>query len=91
MPALLAHVKASGGVGGFAGADALANDDFWAVDCEILIPAALEGQLTKDNAGHIKARMVIEGANGPTTTEADDILHDKGVLVLPDVSPTLAA
>ena len=85
VPALLAHVKASGGVGGFAGAEAMANDDFWAVDCEILIPAALEGQSTKDNAGQIKAKMVIEGANGPTTTEADDILHDKGVLVLPDV------
>ena len=55
------------------------------MDCEILIPAALEGQITKDNAGQIKAKLVIEGANGPTTTEADDILHDKGVLVLPDV------
>ena len=85
VPALLAHVKAHGGVGGFAGADALANEDFWAVDCEILIPAALEGQITEDNAGRIKARMVIEGANGPTTTEADDILHDNGVLVIPDV------
>ena len=85
VAALLNHVKQRGGVGGFAGAEALANDDFWAVDCEILIPAALEGQITKDNAGKIKARMVIEGANGPTTTEADDILHDKGVLVLPDV------
>jgi glutamate dehydrogenase (NAD(P)+) len=63
----------------------MANEDFWGVDCEILIPAALEGQITKDNAGKIKAKMVIEGANGPTTTEADDILHDKGVLVLPDV------
>ena len=85
VPALLAHVKATGGVGGFAGADTMANEDFWGVDCEILIPAALEGQITKDNAGKIKAKMVIEGANGPTTTEADDILHDKGVLVLPDV------
>ena len=85
VPALLAHVKAHGGVGGFAGADALANEDFWAVDCEILIPAALEGQITEDNAGRIKARMVIEGANGPTTTEADDILHDNGALVIPDV------
>ena len=78
-------MKATGGVGGFAGADTMANEDFWGVDCEILIPAALEGQITKDNAGKIKAKMVIEGANGPTTTEADDILHDKGVLVLPDV------
>ena len=85
VAALLDHVKQRGGVGGFAGAEALANDDFWAVDCEILIPAALEGQITKDNAGKIKAKLVIEGANGPTTTEADDILNDKGVLVLPDV------
>ena len=85
VPALLAHVKARGGVGGFAGAEALANDDFWAVDCEILIPAALEGQITKDNAGKIKAKMVIEGANGPTTTEADDILTSRGVTLVPDV------
>jgi glutamate dehydrogenase (NAD(P)+) len=85
VAARLAHVEASGGVGGFTGADALANEGFWGVDCEILIPAALEGQITKDNAGQIKAKMVIEGANGPTTTEADDILRDKGVLVLPDV------
>ena len=85
MPALLAHVKIRGGVGGFAGADTMAPDEFWGVDCEILIPAALEGQITKDNAGKIKAKLVIEGANGPTTPEADDILNDKGVLILPDV------
>ena len=85
VPALLAHVAQTGGVGGFAGAGAIDNADFWGVDCDILIPAALEGQITKDNAGKIKARMVIEGANGPTTPEADDILNDKGVLVLPDV------
>ena len=83
--ALLAHVANTGGVGGFKGADKMANDDFWSVDCEILIPAALEGQITAKNAGKIKAKMVIEGANGPTTPEADDILNDKGVLVLPDV------
>lgn len=85
VPALLAHVKAQGGVHGFAGADAMAAEEFWGVDCEILIPAALEGQITRCNAGRIKARLVIEGANGPTTPEADDILHDQGVLVLPDV------
>jgi len=85
VPALLAHVAAKGGVGGFAGGEAMDAKDFWSVDCDILIPAALEGQITKDNAGQIKAKMVIEGANGPTTPEADDILNDKGVLVLPDV------
>ncbi|MDD2692317.1 MAG: Glu/Leu/Phe/Val dehydrogenase [Simplicispira sp.] len=85
VPALLAHVKAHGGVGGFAGAETMAPADFWGVACDILIPAALEGQITQDNAARIQAKLVIEGANGPTTPEADDILHDKGVLVLPDV------
>ena len=85
VPALLAHVKDTGGVAGFAGCEVIANDAFWSVPCDILIPAALESQITAANAGQIQARMVIEGANGPTTPEADDILHDKGVLVLPDV------
>ena len=85
VAALLAHVRTQGGVGGFAGAESMANDDFWGVGCDILIPAALEGQITKDNAHRIQAKLVIEGANGPTTPEADDILNDKGVLVLPDV------
>ena len=83
--ALLAHVQETGGVLGFPGAEKLADDDFWAVPCEILIPAALESQITADNAHKIHAKLVIEGANGPTTPEADDILHDNGVLVLPDV------
>lgn len=82
---LLRHVSENGGVGGFPGAEKIANDAFWGVECEILIPAALEGQITTVNAGQIKAKMVIEGANGPTTPEADDILHSNGVLVLPDV------
>ncbi|WP_313083752.1 Glu/Leu/Phe/Val dehydrogenase [Pulveribacter sp.] len=85
VPALLAHVEQTGGVAGFAGADTMQDAEFWGVACDILIPAALEGQITQDNAGRIQARMVIEGANGPTTPEADDILNDKGVLVLPDV------
>ncbi|MBF5005302.1 Glu/Leu/Phe/Val family dehydrogenase [Diaphorobacter caeni] len=83
--ALLAHVAKKGGVGGFAGAEKMEDSAFWGVTCDILIPAALESQITKDNAGKIKAKLVIEGANGPTTPEADDILTDKGVLVLPDV------
>ena len=82
---LQAHVAETGGVAGFAGSSVLANDDFWAVPCEILIPAALESQITADNAGKITAKLVIEGANGPTTPEADDILQANGVMVLPDV------
>jgi len=83
--ALLAHVAQTGSVAGFAGAQVLPNDAFWSVECEILIPAALEGQITADNAGCIRARLVIEGANGPTTPDADDILQDRNILVLPDV------
>jgi len=83
--ALLAHVASTGGVAGFPGAEKLADEDFWGVPCEILIPAALESQITAENAPKIHAKLIIEGANGPTTPEADDILHDNGVLVLPDV------
>jgi glutamate dehydrogenase (NAD(P)+) len=85
VPSLLAHVAATGSVAGFAQAEVLPDAQFWEVDCDILIPAALEQQITAANAGRIKARLVIEGANGPTTPEADDILQDRGVLVLPDV------
>jgi glutamate dehydrogenase (NAD(P)+) len=85
VPSLLAHVAQAGTVAGFLQAEVLANDLFWDVDCDILIPAALEQQITHENAGRIKARMVIEGANGPTTPQADDILQERKILVLPDV------
>jgi len=85
VPALLEHVRIHGSVAGFAAAEALADEAFWRVPCDILIPAALESQITAANAGQITARMVIEGANGPTTPEADDILHERNVLVVPDV------
>jgi glutamate dehydrogenase (NAD(P)+) len=85
VTALLAHVAAHGSVAGFELAEVIVNEQFWDVDCDILIPAALEQQLTGANAGRIKARLVIEGANGPTTPEADDIFQERGILVLPDV------
>jgi glutamate dehydrogenase (NAD(P)+) len=85
VPALLDHVARHGSVKGFADAETVPDADFWSLPCDILIPAALEGQINEKNAGRIQARMVIEGANGPTTPQADDILHDRGVLVLPDV------
>ncbi len=85
VPSLLKHVEEHGSVGGFEQAEVLANDSFWDVDCDILIPAALEQQITAANAGRIKARMIIEGANGPTTPAADDILQSRNILVLPDV------
>ncbi len=85
VPALLKHVAATGSVAGFANSEVLADHLFWEVDCDILIPAALESQITITNASKIKAKMVIEGANGPTTPDADDILQERGILVLPDV------
>ncbi|REG59923.1 glutamate dehydrogenase/leucine dehydrogenase [Paraburkholderia sp. BL6669N2] len=83
--ALLEHVAKTGGVGGFPEADAVTNEEFWTVESDILIPAALENQITEKNASKIKTKIVVEGANGPTTTAADDILHDRGILVIPDV------
>jgi len=85
VPALIRHVAETGSVSGFPNAEVIADELFWEVDCDILIPAALEEQITAANAGRIKARMIIEGANGPTTPEADDILQERNVLVLPDV------
>ncbi|WP_334153699.1 Glu/Leu/Phe/Val family dehydrogenase [Tepidimonas sp.] len=85
VPALLAHVKRTGSVAGYEAAEALERDRFWDVPCDILIPAALEQQITAANAHRITARLIIEGANGPTTPDADDILRDRRVLVVPDV------
>ena len=82
---LTAHVRAHGGVGGFKGAEVMKDEDFWDVKCDILIPAALEGQITAARANRVKAKLVLEGANGPTVPEADDILASRGVLVVPDV------
>ncbi|RJG07183.1 Glu/Leu/Phe/Val dehydrogenase [Noviherbaspirillum cavernae] len=86
VPALLKYVAETGSVAGFGGAERI-NDrsEFWSVDCDILIPAALEQQINAANANKIRAKIILEGANGPTTPEADDILHDKGVLIVPDV------
>jgi glutamate dehydrogenase (NAD(P)+) len=85
MADLSAHVRSHGGVGGFAGAEALDGESFWDVPCDILIPAALEGQIDAGRAQRITARLVLEGANGPTVPTADDILAERGVLVVPDV------
>jgi glutamate dehydrogenase (NAD(P)+) len=85
MHDLMATLHAQGGVGGFPHCDRLDPEAFWDVDCDILIPAALEGQITPQRAKRLKAKLVLEGANGPTLPEADDALADRGILVVPDV------
>lgn len=79
------YMGETGTVVGFSGSDALTNEELLALEVDILVPAALEGQITKHNAHKVRATIVAEGANGPTTPEADEILQDKGVLVIPDI------
>jgi glutamate dehydrogenase (NAD(P)+) len=86
VPALQKHLASCGTVAGFENAESLKDrSQFWEIDCDILIPAALETQICEENAKKIKARIILEGANGPTTPAADDILRDRNVLVVPDV------
>jgi glutamate dehydrogenase (NAD(P)+) len=85
VKALIAHVEVNGGVFGFKEAQSMDKDAFWDVPCDILVPAALETQITSLNAQRIQARLVVEGANGPTTPQADDILAERNILVVPDV------
>jgi len=72
-------------VPGFAGGKPVDPADFLALPCDVLVPAAGGGMITADNAGRIQASIVAEGANGPTTPEADDILNKRGIAVLPDI------
>jgi glutamate dehydrogenase (NAD(P)+) len=83
--AALRHKQEHGSLEGFPSSDRITNEDLLELECDILVPAALESVITAGNAGRIKARMVAEAANGPTTPEADGILHDKGIMVLPDI------
>lgn len=74
-----------GGLGNFKECDVITNKELLELDCDILIPAAISAQLTEANANNIKAKLIVEGANGPTTPEADNILTDRGILVVPDI------
>jgi glutamate dehydrogenase (NAD(P)+) len=79
------HVTRSRTVEGFPGAEPITNQQLFALDVDVLIPAALENQITRENASGVRARIVIEGANGPTTPEAHRLLHERGVFVVPDI------
>src|SRR5687767_10265375 len=85
VPAMLKHVAQHKTVDGFSGGQELTNEELLALDVDVLIPAALENQITEDNAAAVRAKIVIEGANGPTTPEAHQMLHDRGIFVVPDI------
>jgi glutamate dehydrogenase len=82
---VMAHKEKTGSVVGLKGTKQITNDELLAMKCDILAPCALENVLTKENAGKVQAKFVIEGANGPTTPEADEILDKKKVVVVPDI------
>ncbi len=83
--ALVAHKREHGVLEGFRGGDAITNDELLTAECDVLAPCALEQVITRDNADKVKAAVVAEGANGPVTPDADQILEERGILVLPDV------
>jgi glutamate dehydrogenase (NAD(P)+) len=85
MKKLLEYRAANGTLKGFPGAELVPNDELLRIECDVLVPAALENQITSHNAADIHARLIVEGANGPTTPEADDILRKRGVVVVPDI------
>jgi len=85
IPALVTWVAEHGGVKDFPSSEAFDNSEIITWDADVLVPAALEDAICKDNAADVKARIIVEGANGPTTPEADQILNDRGVLIIPDI------
>lgn len=85
IPAAQRHVAAQGNLRELPSASVINEEEFWELKCEFLIPAALEGQILPDRAQRLRARLIVEGANGPTTPAADDILSQRGITVVPDV------
>ena len=82
---LIAFKQETGSVSGFSGGDKMSNKDVLEAECDVLVPAALEKVITAENAPRIKAKVIAEAANGPTLPEADEILFDRGIMVLPDI------
>jgi glutamate dehydrogenase (NAD(P)+) len=85
VQAAIAQKSETGSLAGLRGADPISNDDLLLLDCDVLAPCALEQVITAENADKVKARIIVEGANGPVTPTADEILEEKGILVLPDI------
>jgi glutamate dehydrogenase (NAD(P)+) len=82
---LLEHKNETGSVSDFRDSENLTNDELLGLKCDILIPAAIENQLHKDNAASVKAKLIIEGANGPITSEASEIIRENGIFIVPDI------
>ncbi|WP_307005541.1 Glu/Leu/Phe/Val family dehydrogenase [Acinetobacter baylyi] len=85
VKSLQEHVAQTGGVAGFPDSSKIEDAEFWNVDMDILVPAALEGQITAERAQTLKAKLVLEGANGPTYPDADDVLGQRNIIIVPDV------
>ena len=85
IPAAIEYVAKNRTLAGFDGGDRITNEELLEVDCDVLVPAAREDQITRSNAGKIKAKIIAEGANGPTTAKADKILDERGIFVIPDI------
>lgn len=85
MHALVQHVTNGKAVTEFAGGEVITNSELLLLPCDVLVPAAMENQINRDNAAHIQAKLIVEGANGPVTSEADVVLHERGITVVPDV------
>ncbi|MFA6208337.1 MAG: Glu/Leu/Phe/Val dehydrogenase [Candidatus Obscuribacterales bacterium] len=85
IPRLFAYLSEMGKVEGFTGSTPINNKDLLELPCDLLIPAALGGQITEENANKLNCKIVVEGANGPTTPEADLMLHERGIIVIPDI------
>lgn len=82
---LVEHKTQTGSVVGFPGADLVSNEALLEIPCDILVPCALEGQITEDNAARLRTRLIVEGANGPVTPGGDGVLADRGITVIPDI------
>ncbi len=85
IPAVVEHVKKTGSVRDFPESEAIGNTELLESECDILVPAALENQITSANANRIRAKVIVEGANGPTTPEADKVLFENGIFLVPDI------
>ena len=85
IPAVLQYLQKNRSLEGFPEADQVGNKELLEIECDVLAPCATENQITSENADRIKCKILAEGANGPTTPKADQILHDKGIFVIPDI------